>query len=114
MKILLKRVYEAPGKRDGCRVLVDGLWPRGLSKKSAAIDLWLKDIAPSAPLRKWFAHDPQRWPQFRKRYFSELARNPAPVKHLRSLVRQGTVTLVFGAREEKYNNAVALKQYLGR
>jgi len=114
MKILLKRVYEAPGKRDGHRVLVDRLWPRGLSKKSAAIDLWLKDIAPSAPLRKWFAHDPQRWPQFRKRYFSELAKNPAPVKQLRSLARQGTVTLVFGAREEKYNNAVALKQYLTR
>jgi uncharacterized protein YeaO (DUF488 family) len=114
MKILVKRVYEVPGRGDGRRVLVDRLWPRGLSKQKARIDLWLKDVAPSTPLRRWFAHDPQKWPEFRKRYFRELAGNPAAVKQLRGLARQGTVTLVFGAREEKYNNAVALREYLGR
>jgi len=114
MNILLKRVYEAPGKRDGCRVLVDRLWPRGLARNKARIDLWLKDVAPSAPLRKWFAHDPLKWPEFKKRYFRELAGKPAAVKPLRSLARKGTVTLVFGARDEKHNNAVALKQYLSR
>jgi len=93
---------------------VDRLWPRGLSKKTARIDLWLKDIAPGTALRQWFAHDPQKWPEFKKRYFRELAKQPEAVKQLRSLARQGTVTLVFGARDEKYNNAVALKQYLSR
>jgi uncharacterized protein YeaO (DUF488 family) len=114
MKIKLKRVYAAAEKQDGQRVLVDRIWPRGLSKKTARIDLWLKDIAPGTPLRKWFAHDPQKWPEFKKRYFRELAGKSAAVKQLRSLARQGTVTLVFGARDEKYNNAVALKQYLAR
>ena len=114
MKILLKRVYETPVKSDGCRVLVDRLWPRGLGKKKARIDLWLKDIAPGTPLRQWFAHEPQKWPEFKKRYFRELAGKSAAVKQLRSLARNGTVTLVFAAKDEKYNNAVALKQYLNR
>ena len=114
MKILLKRVYETAEKRDGCRVLVDRLWPRGLSRNTAQIDLWLKDLAPSAPLRQWFAHDPRKWSGFRKRYFAELTKHPEAVKRLRSLARRETVTLVFGAQDEKYNNAVALKQYLGR
>lgn len=114
MKIKLKRIYEKAEKSDGQRVLVDRIWPRGLSKQAANIDLWLKDIAPSTALRKWFAHDPQKWSEFKKRYFKELSKNPETVKQLRSLVRRGTVTLVFGAKEEKYNNAVALKQYLGR
>lgn len=114
MKIALKRVYEVPGKGDGCRVLVDRLWPRGVSKKSAKVDYWIKDIAPSAPLRKWFAHDPAKWPEFRKRYFRELKGNADGVKQIRSLTQQGKVTLLFGARDEKHNNAVALKQYLSR
>lgn len=114
MKIKLKRVYEKAEKNDGQRVLVDRIWPRGLSKQAANIDLWLKDIAPNTALRKWFAHDPEKWSEFKKRYFKELRKNPETVKQLRRLVRRGTVTLVFGAKEEKYNNAVALKQYLGR
>jgi len=114
MKIALKRVYDVPEKRDGSRVLVDRLWPRGLNKKSAQVDYWIKDVAPSAPLRKWFAHDPAKWAEFKKRYFRELKGNADGVKQIRSLVKQGKVTLLFGARDEKHNNAVALKQYLGR
>jgi len=114
VKILLKRIYDAPAKRDGCRVLVDRLWPRGLSKKTARIDLWPKDIAPSTPLRKWFAHDPAKWAEFKKRYFKELKNNAEGVKQIRVLAKQGTVTLLFAARDERCNNAVALKQYLSR
>jgi uncharacterized protein YeaO (DUF488 family) len=114
MKIGLKRVYCAPEKGDGCRILIDRIWPRGLSKKSARIDYWLKDIAPSTTLRTWFAHDPEKWGAFKKRYFGELKKNPEAVKRLRSLIRQGAVTLVYGARDEKYNNAVALIRYLKR
>lgn len=114
MKIDLKRVYDAPEKGDGCRVLIDRLWPRGLSMKSARVDCWLKDIAPSTSLRKWFAHDPEKWGTFKKRYFNELKKNPEAVKLLRSLVKRGTVTLVYGAKDEKYNNAVALIKYLKR
>jgi len=114
MKIGLKRVYDAPAKRDGCRVLVDRLWPRGLSKKSARVDHWIRDVAPSAPLRKWFAHDPAKWPEFKKRYFRELKGNAESVRRIRALAKRGTVTLLFGARDEKHNNAVALKAYLAR
>jgi len=114
VKIALKRIYDVPEKRDGCRVLVDRLWPRGLNKKSAKVDYWIKDVAPSAPLRKWFAHDPAKWAEFKKRYFRELKGNADGVKQIRSLMKQGKVTLLFGARDEKHNNAVALKQYLGR
>ena len=114
MKIALKRVYVAPGKSDGCRVLVDRLWPRGVSRKSAKVDYWIKDVAPSAPLRKWFAHDPEKWSEFKKRYFQELKGNADSVKQIRSLARQRKVTLLFGARDEKHNNAVALRTYLAR
>lgn len=114
MKICLKRVYDSPTKSDGCRVLVDRIWPRGLSKKAAKVDHWLKDIAPSTPLRKWFAHDPEKWGEFRKRYFKELKGNPDAVKQLRTLAQQGTVTLLFGAKDGKHNNAAALKEYLER
>jgi len=114
MKIKLKRVYAKPEKNDGQRVLVDRIWPRGLSKQKARIDLWLKDIAPGTPLRKWFAHDPAKWSDFKKRYFKELAGKPEAVRQLRSLARKGVVTLMFGAKDEKYNNAAALKKYLGR
>ncbi|MHB8534811.1 MAG: DUF488 domain-containing protein [Sulfuricaulis sp.] len=114
MKIKIKRVYEKAAKNDGRRILVDRVWPRGMSKQAARIDLWLKDIAPSTALRRWFGHDPLKWPKFKKRYFKELAKNPEALKPLRAPAGKGTVTLVFGAREERFNNAVALKQYLGR
>jgi uncharacterized protein YeaO (DUF488 family) len=110
--IKLKRVYEPVKKDDGFRVLVDRLWLRGMSKNSSRIDLWLKEIAPSAELRKWFGHDPSKWTEFRKRYFRELNNNPEAVAELKTLVRKRPVTLVFSARDEEHNNAVALKEYL--
>lgn len=110
--IKLKRAYERPEKSDGLRILVDRLWPRGISKASAQIDLWLKDIAPSDALRKWFAHDASKWNEFRKRYAAELAKRPAAVAQLRQFISKGTVTLVYGAKEKHYNNAVALKESL--
>jgi uncharacterized protein YeaO (DUF488 family) len=112
MQIRLKRVYEEPGSRDGCRVLVDRLWPRGLNKESAKIDLWLKEIAPSAELRKWFGHDPAKWEEFRKRYFAELDEREEILEELWSKAGDGRMTLVYGARDEEHNNAVALKQFL--
>lgn len=112
MKIFLKRAYEDPGPKDGVRVLVDRLWPRGVSKKEAAIDLWLKEIAPSNELRRSFAHDPSRWEDFRKSYFAELDTRPDLVAILREKSAAGAVTLVFAARDEQRNNAVALKEYL--
>lgn len=111
-RIKLKRVYEPPEKGDGARILVDRLWPRGVSKTSAQIDLWIKEIAPSDTLRKWFGHDPSKWAEFRKRYVRELARQPEAVAELKPFVSQGTVTFVYGAKDERHNNAVALKEYL--
>jgi uncharacterized protein YeaO (DUF488 family) len=108
----LKRAYEPPSSRDGMRVLVDRMWPRGLPKRNAHIDLWLKDIAPSTALRQWFGHDSARWSEFRRRYRAELVRNPAPLEHLRELARAGRLTLVFGARDERHNQAVVLKGLL--
>src|SRR5262245_35756940 len=108
MAVRLKRAYDPPAADDGCRVLVDRLWPRGVSKASARIDLWLKDVAPSAGLRKWFAHDPGKWARFRSRYFRELDAHPDAVGQVRKLARKGTVTLVFGARDREHNDAVAL------
>jgi uncharacterized protein YeaO (DUF488 family) len=95
-------------------VLVDRLWPRGLSKAEASVDRWMKDIAPSAELRKWFGHDPERWPEFRRRYTAELRQQPAAVDELRELSRRDTVTLVFGARDEQHNDAVVLRDVLLR
>jgi uncharacterized protein YeaO (DUF488 family) len=112
MQIRLKRAYEGPGSQDGCRVLVDRLWPRGVSKEEAKIDLWLKEIAPSDALRKWFGHDPEKWEEFRKRYFAELDERGESLEELRREVGDGRVTLVFGARDEEHNNAVALKEFL--
>ncbi|ADJ27940.1 DUF488 domain-containing protein [Nitrosococcus watsonii] len=112
-KIALKRAYEEPDKDDGCRVLVDRLWPRGIKKEDAAIDEWLKEIGPSNELRKWFGHDPDKWPEFRKRYFQELEKNPEVVEPLIDIVKnQPQVTLVFSAKDSEHNNAVALKEYL--
>ena len=112
MPIAQKRAYEKPDKRDGTRVLVDRIWPRGLKKEDAQIHLWLKDIAPSTALRKWFGHDPDKWAEFKKRYFEELENNPEPVRRLRDLEAAGKVTLVFSAKDEIFNNAVALNEYL--
>ena len=114
MPILLKRIYKAPLKQDGVRVLVERLWPRGLSKEKARVDLWLKEIAPSAELRKWFGHDQSKWEEFKTRYFAELALREDVVKEIIRRARKETITLVFASREEQYNNAAALKEYLGR
>lgn len=112
--IHLKRAYEEPSKEDGTRVLVERLWPRGVTKERAAVDLWLKDVAPSPALRKWFGHEPAKWKQFERRYWKELQNNPEPVAELRRLIRQGTVTFVYAARDEERNGAVALKAFLVR
>jgi uncharacterized protein YeaO (DUF488 family) len=115
--IQVKRVYEPASANDGVRVLVDGLWPRGLSKTAAAVDLWLKDIGPSRALRQWFNRDPSRWNEFKQRYAEELdalgERSPA-VRALAGAVRRGRVTLLFGARDTRHNVAVALHAYLTR
>jgi uncharacterized protein YeaO (DUF488 family) len=112
MAIRLKRAYEPAKRTDGTRVLVDRLWPRGLSKEKARIDHWLKEIAPSTSLRKWFGHDPARWEGFRERYRRELDENAGEVGKLRALARRGTVTLVYSAKDEVHNQAVALRDYL--
>jgi uncharacterized protein YeaO (DUF488 family) len=110
--IKLKRVYEEPSSKDGFRVLVERLWPRGLTKKRAAVDLWLKDVAPSPELRKWFAHDPARWEQFQKRYGRELRDRKDAVRLLKRKAKEGLVTLVYAARDEEHNGALALKRHL--
>jgi uncharacterized protein YeaO (DUF488 family) len=112
--IRLKRVYLPQSPDDGVRILVDRLWPRGLTRQRAAIDLWLKDIAPSTDLRKWFAHDPAKWPEFQKRYRAELRKNPAPLNTLRQKARAGPITLLFAAKDEQHNEAVVLKALLQR
>jgi len=111
-EVQVKRAYERPSKHDGIRVLVDRLWPRGLSRAHASIDLWLKDIAPSVGLRRWFRHQPERWSEFVRRYSEELDGKPASVAALVGAARCGRVTLLFGARDQRRNNAVALHRYL--
>lgn len=111
-EIHLKRAYEAPSKQDGQRILVDRVWPRGIKKENAALDLWLKAAAPSTALRKWFGHDPGKWAEFQRRYRAELDRIPDELEPLREAVQKGTVTLVYGAHDTVHNNAVALKSYL--
>lgn len=112
MDIRVKRVYEAPSPEDGVRVLVDRLWPRGLSKEKAAVDLWLKELAPSTELRKWFSHAPEKWAAFQQRYQQELREQPEALQRLSELLAGGPVTLLFGAKEERFNDAVALKAFL--
>jgi len=112
MPILVKRVYDKPEAGDGRRVLVDRLWPRGLSKQAARIDLWAKSISPSNELRRWYGHDPDKWNEFRARYFQELEANPKDVEELREMISGRKVTFLFGSKEERLNNAVALKDYL--
>ncbi len=108
----LKRAYDSPAPNDGFRVLVERLWPRGVSKTQAALDLWLKDVGPSTELRKWFGHDPAKWPEFRKRYYRELKTHPDLLQTLRDRSAAGPVTLVYGSRDQQHNAAVALKEYL--
>ena len=114
MKIKLKRVYEKPARGDGTRILVDRLWPRGLTKEKAALDLWLKEIAPSTELRKWFGHDPKKWKDFRRRYRTELKKHPDDLEQIREKSRKGTVTLLYGARDQEHNEAIVLKELLER
>ena len=110
--ISLKRVYEAPNQNDGMRILVERLWPRGLSKEKAAIDHWLKDIAPSPDLRRWFNHRPERWAEFLARYEAELDANAEGMRELLAIIADGPSCLVFAARDKEHNSAVALKTYL--
>ena len=112
MDIALKRVYEKPEEADGCRILVERLWPRGLSKDKAAIDFWSRETAPSTELRRWFQHDPDRWAEFKRRYFAELRDHPDALVPILEHLRDGRVTFVFASRETRYNNAVALKEYV--
>jgi uncharacterized protein YeaO (DUF488 family) len=110
----IKRVYDQPSPRDGRRILIDRLWPRGLSKASAKVDFWAKDAAPSAELRKWFDHDSAKWTEFKRRYHAELDANPDAVGELRAAMGRGRATILFGSREEKLNNAAALVAYLNK
>ena len=108
----LKRAYEPASRTDGCRVLVERLWPRGVSKSQAAIDAWLKDVAPSSELRKWYGHDPARWDEFRRRYWAELRANRQAVDDLRAKEQKGKVTLVYAARDQEHSGALALAEFL--
>lgn len=110
--LAIKRIYEPATPHDGARILVDRIWPRGVSKQAAALTLWLKEIAPSTGLRKWFGHDPARWIEFRRRYHAELDANPELVAQLRDLLKSGRVTLLYAAHDTSHNQAHALADYL--
>jgi len=110
--IKLKRAYDEPSQRDGLRILVERLWPRGVSKQKAAVDLWLKELAPSTDLRKWFNHEPEKWTEFQKRYRSELAQKGDLILLLKQRIKEGTVTFVYAAHDVEQNSAVALRDYL--
>ena len=112
MSIRIKRVYEEPDADDGTRILVDRLWPRGLTKEKARVDLWLKDVAPSTNLRKWFAHDLAKWTQFEVRYREELKKGNEQLSLLKQEAAKGTITLVYGARDQQHNEAVVLQRLL--
>ena len=110
--VRLKRAYEPPEEKDGTRILVDRLWPRGVSKAEARLDEWIKEIAPSGELRTWFGHDPERWDEFRERYRAELAQHSEVLKDLRRRAREGPITLVYSARDEIHNDAIVLRNVL--
>src|SRR5262245_8773911 len=110
--IALKRAYEKPEPDDGIRFLVERLWPRGIKKTELRIDGWLKDAAPSNELRRWFAHDPEKWEEFQRRYFAELDAHPEAFQTIREAARHGRVTLIYSAHDTEHNNALALKRYL--
>ncbi len=111
MALRVRRIYEPASAEDGVRVLVDRIWPRGVSKEMARVDLWLKEAAPSTALRQWFAHDPAKWEEFVRRYHAELRGRADEVKQIRGLARKGRVTLLYAARDEEHNNAVALAAF---
>jgi uncharacterized protein YeaO (DUF488 family) len=108
----MKRAYEKPAPDDGTRILIDRLWPRGVKKADAAVDDWVKELAPSTALRQWFGHDPERWQEFRERYTTELREHPDELERLRELARASTVTLVYSAYDEAHNNAIVLRDVL--
>ncbi|MGJ7032651.1 DUF488 domain-containing protein [Niabella hirudinis] len=112
--INIKRIYEPSAKDDGYRVLVDRIWPRGISKEEADLDEWQKEIAPSTALRKWFNHDPVRWEAFKTKYTEELNKNEAAAPFLSQCRRHKTITLLYGAKEERYNQAVVLREYINK
>lgn len=112
MNIDIKRVYDKPDPKDGLRVLVDRLWPRGLTKEAARVDVWLKALAPSTELRQWYQHDAQKWPEFKARYYAELGANSEAVSELLGYVKKGRLTLLFSTKEPQLNNALALKEYM--
>jgi uncharacterized protein YeaO (DUF488 family) len=112
LHIRLKRAYAPPSADDGIRVLVDRLWPRGVRKSDAAIDRWVKDIAPSTELRRWFGHDPARWDEFERRYSAELSKDAVLLNELRDIAKKGTLTLVYSAHDEAHNQAVVLRNVL--
>jgi uncharacterized protein YeaO (DUF488 family) len=113
--IKVKRVYNSPAKEDGIRILVDRLWPRGISKEKAKADLWLKEVAPSNDLRKWFSHDPKKWEKFKEKYEKELKDKEELLRKIKQMEREkGIVTLLYSAKDEEYNNAVALSAILGK
>ena len=114
MSVKIKRVYENPGKEDGFRILVDRLWPRGLTKEKAKVDLWLKDIAPTTELRKWFGHDPEKYAEFKKRYLHEVKENKEALSTLKEQIKKGDVTLIYAARDQNNNEALVLKELLSR
>lgn len=114
MNIRIKRAYDRPDKEDGTRILVDRLWPRGLTKDKAKIDLWLKEVAPSTELRKWFAHDPAKWAEFQTRYRKELRKNKEQLSLLKHEAARGTVTLIYGARDQQHNEAAVLQKLLDK
>ncbi len=110
--ITIKRVYDPPSRDDGKRILIDRLWPRGLKKEAAHVDEWMKDIAPSSELRKWFGHDPEKWDEFKQRFFKELQGKQEQLERIVDFAQKGRVTLLFGSKEERFNNASALKEYI--
>ena len=112
MKINLKRAYDAPAKSDGKRILVERLWPRGVTKDAMKLENWFKDITPSPDLRKWYGHEPEKWPEFQKRYRKELDGNKDELARLKVLCAKGTVTFIYAAKDEERNSAVVLKAYL--
>lgn len=114
LELRTKRIYEDSAQSDGRRILIDRLWPRGVSKEAAEVDFWANSIAPSNELRKWYQHDPSKWPEFRDRYFAELDANPEEVDDLLAHIGSGLATLLFSSKEERLNNASALREYLER
>lgn len=112
MKIKIKRVYDPASKEDGIRILVDRLWPRGIKKTDLKLDIWLKEAAPSTPLRKWFSHDPAKWGDFQKKYIKELEKNPEALEPIWKALDQGQVTLLYSARDPEHNQAVCLENFL--